>query len=108
MWVKWRKGCKAITEGEMMHFVPLDGKVYVYFRYIKDDKGNVDKDKVVMVVINFSGEEMKLPLSRFKEILSVCELWNDVIEDKEILLNYMNSITIKANGIIILDSNKND
>lgn len=106
--LKWRKGCKAITEGEMMHFVPLDGKVYVYFRYIKDDKGNVDKDKVVMVVINFSGEEMKLPLSRFKEILSVCELWNDVIEDKEILLNYMNSITIKANGIIILDSNKND
>lgn len=106
--LKWRKGCKAITEGEMMHFVPLDGKVYVYFRYIKDDKGNVDKDKVVMVVINFSGEEMKLPLSRFKEILSVCELWNDVIEDKEILLNYMNSITIKANGIIILDSSKND
>ena len=106
--LEWRKGCKAITEGEVMHFVPLDGKVYVYFRYIKDDKGNVDKDKVVMVVINFSGEEMKLPLSRFKEILSVCELWNDVIEDKEILLNYMNSITIKANGIIILDSNKND
>ena len=106
--LKWRRGCKAITEGEMMHFVPLDGKVYVYFRYLKDDNGNIDDANVVMVVVNFSEENDEVNLCRFKEILSVCELWNDVIDNKVRLLNSMNSINIKANGIIILESNKND
>lgn len=106
--LKWRRGCKAITEGEMMHFVPLDGKVYVYFRYLKDDNGNINDANVVMVVVNFSEENDDVNLCRFKEILSVCELWNDVIDNKVRLLNSMNSINIKANGIIILESNKND
>lgn len=106
--LKWRRGCKAITEGEMMHFVPLDGKVYVYFRYLKDDNGNIDDSNVVMIVVNFSEENKEVDLCRFKEMLSVCELWHDVICDKEVLLNSVNSITIKANGIIILESNKND
>lgn len=106
--LKWRRGCKAITEGEMMHFVPLDGNVYVYFRYLRDNNGNVDDSNVVMVVVNFSEENEEVDLYRFKEMLSVCELWHDVICDKEVLLNSMNSITIKANGIIILNSNKND
>ena len=106
--LKWRRGCKAITEGEMMHFVPLDGNVYVYFRYLRDNNGNVDDSNVVMIVVNFSEENEEVDLCRFKEMLSVCELWHDVICDKEVLLNSMNSITIKANGIIILNSNKND
>lgn len=91
-----------------MHFVPLDGKVYVYFRYLKDDNGNINDANVVMVVVNFSEENDEVNLCRFKEILSVCELWNDVIDNKVRLLNSMNSINIKANGIIILESNKND
>ena len=106
--LKWRKGCKAITDGEMMHFVPLDGKVYVYFRYLKDDNGNIDDSNVVMIVVNFSEENKEVDLCRFKEMLSVCELWHDVIDNKVMLLNSMNSITIKAIGIIILNSNKND
>ena len=106
--LKWRKGCKAITDGEMMHFVPLDGKVYVYFRYLRDNNGNVDDSNVVMIVVNFSEENEEVDLCRFKEMLSVCELWHDVIDNKVMLLNSMNSINIKANGIIILESNKND
>ena len=106
--LKWRKGCKAITDGEMMHFVPLDGKVYVYFRYLRDNNGNVDDSNVVMIVVNFSEENKEVDLCRFKEMLSVCELWHDVIDNKVMLLNSMNSINIKANGIIILESNKND
>ena len=101
--LKWRKGCKAITDGEMMHFVPLDGKVYVYFRYLRDNNGNVDDSNVVMIVVNFSEENEEVNLCRFKEMLSVCELWHDVIDNKVMLLNSMNSITIKANGIIILN-----
>ena len=106
--LKWRKGCKAITDGEMMHFVPLDGKVYVYFRYLRDNNGNVDDSNVVMIVVNFSEANKEVDLCRFKEMLSVCELWHDVIDNKVMLLNSMNSINIKANGIIILESNKND
>mgnify|MGYP004649911655 FL=1 len=102
--LKWRINNKAVTEGEMMHFVPIDGKVYVYFRYLKDDKGNIGKSKVVMVVANFSEEETKLKLSRFKEILSVYEKWKDVVDDREVSLNPMTSITIKANGIMILET----
>lgn len=105
--LKWRRGCKAITEGEMMHFVPIDGKVYVYFRYLKDCSGNFEDSNVVMVVINFSEENKEVNLSCFKEMLSGYELWNDVIGKEEILLNTMMSISIKANGIIILESNKN-
>lgn len=102
--LKWRINNKAVTEGEMMHFVPIDGKVYVYFRYLKDDKGNIGKSKVVMVVANFFEEETELQLSRFKEILSVYEKWKDVVDDREISLNPMTSITIKANGIMILET----
>lgn len=102
--LKWRINNKAVTEGEMMHFVPIDGKVYVYFRYLKDDKGKIGKSKVVMVVANFSEEETKLKLSRFKEILSVYEKWKDVVDDREVSLNPMTSITIKANGIMILET----
>lgn len=102
--LKWRINNKAVTEGEMMHFVPIDGKVYVYFRYLKYDKGNIGKSKVVMVVANFSEEETTLKLSRFKEILSVYEKWKDVVDDREVSLNPMTSITIKANGIMILET----
>lgn len=106
--LKWRKGCKAITEGEKMHFVPLDGKVYVYFRYLKDDNGNIKKSKMIMVAINFSNEEAELHLSRFKEIIPACEKWKYVVENKEVSLNSNTSITIKAKGIMVLESNKND
>lgn len=102
--LKWRINNKAVTEGEMMHFVPIDGKVYVYFRYLKDNKGNIGKSKVVMVVANFFEEETELQLSRFKEILSVYEKWKDVVDDREVSLNPMTSITIKANGIMILET----
>lgn len=102
--LEWRKGCKAITEGEMMHFVPLDGKVYVYFRYLKDYNGNIKKSKMVMVAINFSNEEIELHLSRFKEIIPACEKWKDVVENKNVSLNANASIAIKANDIIILET----
>lgn len=106
--LEWRKDCKAITEGEMMHFVPLDGKVYVYFRYLKNENGNIEKSKMVMVVINFSSEEAELHLSRFKEVLSVGELWKDIIDGKEVSLMPMTSIKIKKNNMMILEYNKND
>lgn len=106
--LKWRSTHKTIAEGEMIHFVPFDGKTYVYFRYLKDVNGNIDGNKVVMVVINYSEERNRLKLSRFTEILSLCESWIDVIDNRKLLLNAMSSITIKANGIMILESNKDD
>lgn len=75
---------------------------------VTDNNGNVNYSNAVMIVVNFSEENKEVDLCRFKEMLSVCELWHDVIDNKVMLLNSMNSITIKANGIIILNSNKND
>lgn len=37
--LKWRKKCRCITEGGMLHFVPLNNNVYVYFRFLQSEDG---------------------------------------------------------------------
>lgn len=98
------KGIKI--DGKFIFSVNIDNNVYAYFRYVKDDNGNIDGSKVVMVIINFSKEGLELKMSRFAEFLSVCESWNDVIENKMGLLNAKTSMEINANGIIILETKK--
>lgn len=59
--LKWRASSKAITQGEMTHFVPENG-IYVYFRHYQNEK--------VMVIVNTSEKEetKTLDLNRFQEI----------------------------------------
>ena len=62
--MQWRKGSKAVTEGQLTHFMPLGDLVntYVYFRYTPDFSD------VVLVVINNGVEPVTLDWCRYDEI----------------------------------------
>lgn len=53
----WRKGSKAIHEGKLLHFVPVNN-VYVYFRYTDNER--------VMVIVN--NNDMEVSISRNKHL----------------------------------------
>lgn len=106
--LKWRKGCKAITEGEMIHFVPLDN-AYVYFRYLTNDNGYIDKSEpIVMVMLNFSDKKVSVDTSRFEEIITehydICEVWGNY-KCSDIPTT---SISIDAHDIIIIELKNHD
>lgn len=99
--LKWRTECKCISEGTMIHFVPLDDNVYVYFRIIR--KATPEVHPMVMIMINFSDIEAVVEMSRFKEILSDCKSVYDVVADEKTDIDITASVPIKANGLMILE-----
>lgn len=79
--MKWRTECKCISEGTMIHFVPLDDNVYVYFRIIR--KATPEVYPMVMIMINFSDIE--------------------VVAEEKTSIDITASVPIKANGLMILE-----
>lgn len=101
--LRWRGKCRCITEGEMLHYVPLDDNVYVYFRYLKDAKCNVDLSvPAVMVMVNFSAKAVTVDMARFREMLVGRTTATDVVENKDYSPNLLKSIKIESNDILIL------
>ena len=66
----WRRDSQAVHRGGLTHFLPKDS-VYVYFRYLDDEK--------VMVVLNKNTEPHTLVLERFEEVLGDSTSGVDVI-----------------------------
>ena len=66
----WRKGSAAVHRGELTHFLPKDG-VYVYFRYLDDER--------VMVVLNKNNDPHTLGTERFEEVLGNARSGVDII-----------------------------
>ena len=66
----WRKNSQAVHRGGLTHFLPKDG-VYVYFRYLDDEK--------VMVVLNKNVDPYTLATERFREVLGDAGSGVDVI-----------------------------
>ena len=58
----WRKGSKAVTSGDMIHFRPDYRNVYVYFRTVKGES--------VMVVMNGGKENYEVDWDHFSEVTS--------------------------------------
>ena len=56
----WRKTSKVIHKGELIHFRPTMGNVYVYFRYLGND--------AVMTIINNGQDNYVVEWNRFSEI----------------------------------------
>jgi len=56
----WRKGSKAVAEGDFLHFRPDSRNVYVYFRSVKGE--------TVMVVLNGGKEDYAVDWDHFSEI----------------------------------------
>ena len=101
--LRWRGKCRCITEGEMLHYVPLDDNVYVYFRYLNDAKCNVDLSvPTVMVMANFSAKTVIVDLARFREMLVGRTTATDVVENKDYSPNLLTSIETEPHGIKIL------
>ena len=66
----WRRDAPAVHRGELTHFLPRDG-VYVYFRYLDDER--------VMVVLNKNRDPHALDTGRFGEVLGDARTGVDVI-----------------------------
>lgn len=90
----WRRSCKAVTEGTLMHYIPgFDDGTYVYAR-TKDDQ-------IVLVVLNGSDKDQKLGSARFVDVLQGRTTGVDVITGQT--HNIAETIDIPARGTMILE-----
>ncbi len=71
----YRAKTSAITDGELMQFVPEKG-IYVYFRH--------DKIKTVMIIMNTNAESITLETARYKERMTGFTGGYDVVNDKKL------------------------
>ena len=60
----WRKGSKAVAQGDFIHFRPDARNVYVYFRTVKGE--------AVMTIINGGTEDYTVDWNHFVEITANC------------------------------------
>ena len=90
--LKWRKGNKVISEGNMIHFQPQMG-VYVYERNLNG--------KSIIVFLNGSNTDVDLPLNRYAEIIRGKAQGKDVITKQTVPLD--KTLPIQAKGIYILE-----
>lgn len=89
--LNFRKSSKALQKGRTIHFAPKDG-VYVLFR--------MEKNEIVVHIINKNIEKITLELDRFKEIgLQGKQLQN--IQTSEII-SWKNTIELEQKGSILL------
>ena len=81
----WRKNSRAVHEGKLMHFAPVNG-IYVYFRYTDQKK--------IMVVINKNDSSQNLELDRFQEIIMGSKTMKNVMS--EVSTNIGSSLEMPA------------
>ena len=92
--LNWRKGETLIHSGKLTHFIP-ENEVYVYFRH--------NRNGAVMVIINGSDKQKEVPTKRFAEITAPYSQATEVITKTH--LSSIETITVPANGILILELN---
>ena len=81
----WRKGCKAVTEGLMTHYLRRDN-TYAYFRYLPD------MSDVVFVYVNNGSDGVEIPWADYKEVTDQLPegTWTNVLTGEMIYPNAMN------------------
>jgi glycosidase len=92
----WRKDKKSVREGHLMHYAPRDG-VYVYFRYLDDEK--------IMVILNKNKDPFNLDLGRFKSSIGNTISALDVISGKK--MNLGDSLSLEPRSSLILELTNN-
>ena len=93
---RWRRSCKAVTEGELIHYAPDEGRgeyCYVYARIKDDDK--------VLVIMNGSTKSQIVRFDKYYDVLGESISGKDVITDSEVSLK--DDLTIPGKGIFILE-----
>ncbi|MBB3700837.1 cyclomaltodextrinase N-terminal domain-containing protein [Flammeovirga yaeyamensis] len=76
--LKWRKNAKAIAEGKLVHFIPLD-EVYVYFRISK-------AQSIIVLINNNDKEEVKIDFSKYKSCVKGYEVGKNILSNLEFKL----------------------
>ena len=80
----WRRTCKTIHEGKLMHFLSRDN-TYAYVRYTDNE--------AVFVYINAASEPRQIPVAQYHELLiNYARTGTDVISGKTIDLNELISV----------------
>lgn len=90
---RFRKKSKAITKGQTMQFVPVDG-VYVYFRYTDSE--------TVMVIMNSAEKEMTLDMDRYAERITSATTAKNVVTGSQVSLE---NLKIGSKSSLILQWN---
>lgn len=93
--LNWRKGCKAITEGQKLtHFAPQNG-CYVYSRGTRDNNN-------VVVMLNGTSEKQTIELERYAEVFSkdTDKVPVDVLTGKPVKLG--KTMTLKPRQTLVL------
>lgn len=96
--LQWRKSTKAVTKGDMKHFIPQKG-VYVYFRTYENDK--------VMIISNNYSKTSVIKLNRYEEELADFMYGIDVVTGKTVNIK-AERMSIRKNEILILELLKNE
>lgn len=91
--LNFRKGSKAIHDGETLHFSPFLG-TYFLFR--------ITKDETVVHIINKNEKPLTINLSRYKEVGLNGKTLTNVITGETMVWNDEDDITFKEKGSIIL------
>jgi glycosidase len=92
----WRKGSKAVTEGELIHYAPEDynsTQCYVYARIKGSEK--------VLVILNGSKTPQTLSFDKYREVLGGSMEGKDIITGTTIPLK--DKISIPEKGIYIIE-----
>jgi len=71
--MNWRKDKTVIHNGEMKHFIPIDG-MYVYFRYNEND--------TVMVILNTSEQAIAFDKDYYSEMLNGFRYGRNILSGK--------------------------
>jgi len=74
--LQWRKGSKAVADGEMRHFLPDNG-VYVLTRYTPEEQ--------VVVIMNGTDKENAVDMSRYLEVIPQGAMYTDVVTSETIV-----------------------
>ncbi|MDR2497034.1 MAG: glycoside hydrolase family 13 protein [Tannerellaceae bacterium] len=94
--LKWRQTSLPVTQGRLKHYTPDRSGVYVYARYTDT--------QTVLVMINGSGEERTLDMSRFSEVISGSATGRDIITEQ--IIDLREKTTIPAKGVYIMELSK--
>ena len=89
---KWRKDNKAIHNGKLVHFAPVNN-TYVFFRYTKDE--------MVMVILNKDKDPINVDIQEYKEVLKGKLSGKDILTGK--LYNAVDNLQVSGKTAMIIE-----
>ncbi len=88
----WRKNNTIIHEGNLIHFATTNN-VYVFFRYIENEK--------IMVVLNKDDDSMTINMKEYEEVLKGNLTGRDILTEKQ--FKDVNSLTITGKSALVIE-----